>query len=242
MSHDSDPVAMILTVLGENDDEASLAALRRLEATVEHACLDTAETGPISSLEDIPLDDHATFAFLAKGLFLENSALESAVLQLALIELQPTSMDDLSALFALLRPSSMQTLREYVRRAHGGAWELTDPSLGAALDRTFGLMIYADQLIEIATTIGGLTEANAETLRRLLAFRVHSPLVELRAEFIERSMAGGLDEVAAQRVWAMLLDSGDHLFGEEVALTYALLLYWDSYLEVHCGRSSPTCR
>jgi hypothetical protein len=211
--------------------EVDMLGLRTLDRIAETTRL-VAAGGQVADLSRVPMDDDPTFDLLRAAATRDVFQLGSLGARRALRDLQPTTFDDLAALIALYRPSSLAMLREYIRRPHGSPTEWIDP-VDALLAPTRGLLIYQEQLMEIAMQFAGFSGVMANSLRKTLGKRNAQRLKPMRRAFLDGADACGHDSASASRVWIALDESAGMAFSKAHAVAYAMLAYWDAYLAAH---------
>jgi hypothetical protein len=218
--------------------DADLVGQRALDRIAETIHLVEA-SGQLIDLSLIPLDDGQTFDLLRRASTRCVFQLGSLGTRRALRELQPTTFEDLIALLALYRPSAMSALAEFIRRSHGKPHAKSEPVVDAILDSTHGLIVYQEQVMQVAVQFSGFTGEQANDLRRALGYRDTQGLGEMRAAFLDGAQVRGY-EGAAVRVWDALAQEAGSTVCKSHAVSRALLAYWDAYLAAHCAEAHAT--
>lgn len=185
-------------------------------------------------LEQIPLDDPATFRLLSRGESIGVFQLDSLGIRNLLQQVRPERINDLIALLSLYRPGPFEAgvVETYTRRRKG--LEKTrhlHPALAPILDETYGVLLYQEQAMRIAHEIGGLPLAAADGLRRALARGGAGPY---REGFIRGAVSRGLPGGVARRVFDLLERFSGYSFNKAHTAAYALLCYQTAYLKAHC--------
>jgi len=180
-----------------------------------------------TSLAAIELDDRAVFDALSQG---GADRLESPVLGRLVRELRPASIAGLAAALAFCNPLRVTGFAEYVRRAHGGERSPVAPELEGFLRETYGLFMYREQLLAIASGIGQMSDESAKRLLGLLLHRFTDGKEELRTQFLGGCIRGGLEQPAALGIWNALDEAGVRTVAWADAHGRALLAYWDEHL------------
>ncbi len=155
----------------------------------------------------IPMDDAPTFALLQSGLTAGVFQLESSGMQKLFRDLQPTCFDDISAAVALYRPGPLGAgmVGDFVSRKHGRtAVEYPHPSLEPILAPTYGVVVYQEQVMQVARTMAGYTLGAADLLRRAMGKKKPEEMAKQRATFVAGSLANGHTEEFANKIFDML--------------------------------------
>src|SRR5690606_18949504 len=150
----------------------------------------------------IPLDDKATYELFARGDTVAVFQFESRGMRDLLKRALPDRFEDLIALVSLYRPGPMDLIPDYVERKHGRqAPDYADPRLAPILDPTYGIMVYQEQVMQIAQALGGYTLGGADLLRRAMGKKQPAEMAKQRAIFTEGARANGIPESAADRIF-----------------------------------------
>ncbi|HSX02418.1 MAG TPA: DNA polymerase III subunit alpha [Candidatus Saccharimonadia bacterium] len=186
-------------------------------------------------LGHLPLDDKPTFELLARGDTTGVFQLESAGMKRYLRELKPTVFDDIIAMAALYRPGPMQFIDGFIDRKHGRA-EISyfSPKMEAALKMTYGVLVYQEQVMQIAKDMCGFTGGQADTLRKGVAKKKPEVLAKLKTDFIEGAVTiSGADRAKMEEFWGQLEAFAAYCFPKAHAACYALIAYQTAYLKAH---------
>jgi DNA polymerase-3 subunit alpha len=183
----------------------------------------------------IPLDDAKTFELLARGDTTGVFQLESAGMKRYLRELRPSVFDDIIAMAALYRPGPMQFIDDFIDRKHGRT-DITyfHPKMENALKMTYGVLVYQEQVMQIAKELSGFTGGQADTLRKGVAKKKPEVLAKMKKDFIEGAIqTSGADPKAMEEFWAQLEAFAAYCFPKAHAACYALIAYQTAYLKAH---------
>ncbi|GIV24101.1 MAG: DNA polymerase III subunit alpha [Bacteroidia bacterium] len=185
-------------------------------------------------LEKIPLDDEKTWRLFQEGQTIGIFQFESEGMQKYLRMLRPTCMEDLIAMNALYRPGPMDNIPTFVRRKHGEE-EVTYPDsrLRPILENTYGIMVYQEQIMQIAQVMAGYSLAEADLLRRAMGKKKKEIMEEQRAIFIQRAIAHGTDPKVAEEVFDTMARFAEYGFNKSHAAAYSLLAYRTAYLKAN---------
>lgn len=185
--------------------------------------------------EEIPLDDPKTFELFQRGDTTGVFQLESAGMKRYLKELKPTVFEDIVAMVALYRPGPMQFIGDFIARKHGEK-KITYPhdTMQNALENTYGVLVYQEQVMQISKEVCGFTGGEADTLRKAIGKKN----AELMAKMKDKMIAGGekqsgIPRDLMEKFWKQLEDFAAYCFNKSHAACYGLIAYWTAYLKAH---------
>jgi len=187
-------------------------------------------------LNSIPLDDPKVFELLSSGETDGVFQLESEGMKELLRRLKPTDFNDLIAVLALYRPGPLGggLVDRYIETKHGRrASEYIHPLLEPILKETYGVIVYQEQVMEIARALAGYTLGEADLLRRAIGKKEKELMQNLKSDFIERAKSRGIAEEIAEKVFDLIEKFADYGFNKSHAAAYALLSYQTAYLKAH---------
>src|SRR3954453_9055904 len=210
--------------------------------TVLDDCLRHIETnrGQTVVLEDLTLDDRATFELLARGDTLGVFQMEGGGMRALLRAMVPTTFEHISAVGALYRPGPMgaNAHNDYADRKNGRKPvvpihpELEEP-LADVLGDTFGLIVYQEQVMAIAQRLAGYTLGNADLLRRAMGKKKKEILDKEYVPFRDGMKANGYSDAAVKTLWDILVPFSDYAFNRAHTAGYGLVSYWTAYLKAN---------
>ncbi|MDR3202825.1 MAG: DNA polymerase III subunit alpha, partial [Bifidobacteriaceae bacterium] len=191
-------------------------------------------------LEDLPLDDQATYELLASGETLGVFQLDGGGMRTLLRQLKPDNFEDISAVQALYRPGPMgaDSHTNYALRKNG-LQEITPlhPELAGPLREilagTYGLIVYQEQVMEIAQKLAGYSLGEADLLRRAMGKKKKSVLDAEYSRFSEGMQQRGFSEASITVLWETLVPFADYAFNKAHSAAYGLVSYWTAYLKAH---------
>jgi DNA polymerase-3 subunit alpha len=186
-------------------------------------------------LDNLPLDDVATYELLQRGDTTGIFQLESAGMKRYLRDLKPTQFDDIIAMVALYRPGPIQFIDSFVKRKHGKE-EITylHPKFENALKETYGILVYQEQFMQISKDFAGFTGGQADTLRKAVGKKKIDLMRKVKVDFVEGAVKySGADPALAEKFWSQLEAFADYCFNKSHAACYALIAYWTAYLKAH---------
>ncbi len=187
------------------------------------------------NLADIPLDDAATYGLLQRGDTTGVFQLESAGMKRYLRELKPTVFDDIVAMVALYRPGPMQFIDDFIKRKHGER-EITyfHPKMEDALQTTYGVLVYQEQVMQISKDLSGFTGGEADTLRKAIGKKNVEMMNKMKKRFIEGAAdVSNAKPAEMEKFWKQLEDFAAYCFNKSHAACYGLIAYWTAYLKAH---------
>ncbi|TAK50034.1 MAG: DNA polymerase III subunit alpha [Xanthobacteraceae bacterium] len=182
----------------------------------------------------LPLDDAPTYAMLARGETVGVFQVESQGMRRALADMRPDRFEDIIALVALYRPGPMANIPTYCARKHGDeAPEYIHPQLEPILRETFGVIIYQEQVMQIAQVLAGYSLGEADLLRRAMGKKIHKEMQDQRARFVEGAVGRGVARSQADEIFDLLAKFADYGFNKSHAAAYALVAYQTAYMKAH---------
>ena len=190
--------------------------------------------GEALDLKQIPLDDGTTFELLSSGETTGIFQLESDGMRRYVKELQPDRIEDVMALVALYRPGPMAYIPQYVARRHGRE-EATarHPLMSAVLERTYGIMVYQEDVMAVAQAVAGYTLAEADKLCYAVRKKIAHELQEHRQRFVEGAVGNGLSKRLAEAIFDDFEPFARYGFNQAHATCYGTIAYQTAYLKAN---------
>jgi len=186
------------------------------------------------SLARIPLDDAATYQLLSAGNTTTVFQLESRGMRDLIRRAKPDRFEDIIALVALYRPGPMDLIPDFIARKHGEQRvEYLDPRLAPILGPTYGIMVYQEQVMQIAQVIGGYTLGGADLLRRAMGKKKPEEMAQQRDVFVTGAEKNGLSRAKATQLFDLMEKFAGYGFNKSHAAAYALLAYQTAYMKAH---------
>jgi DNA polymerase-3 subunit alpha len=186
------------------------------------------------NINSLPFDDPATFKMLCKGETTGVFQLESSGMRDILRNMKPDSFEDIIAIVALYRPGPMDNIPSYIRRKH--AEETPDyyyPSLEPILKETYGIMIYQEQVMQIAQELAGYSLGAADLLRRAMGKKIQSEMDNQRKNFVDGAVSRNVPEQKASDIFDQVAKFAGYGFNKSHAAAYALVAYQTAYLKAN---------
>lgn len=191
---------------------------------------------PDFDISRIPLDDPDTYALLQAANTAGVFQLESGGMRSLMVRLKPSSFEDIVALVALYRPGPMESgmIEDYVRRKHGEA-KVTYllPQLEPILKETYGIILYQEQVMQIAAVISGYSLAEADILRRAMGKKIPEVMAAQRERFVSGAAARNISAAAAEALFNLIEKFAGYGFNKSHSAAYALIAYQTAYLKAH---------
>ncbi|SEK98849.1 DNA polymerase III subunit alpha [Nitrosovibrio tenuis] len=206
---------------------------RTVESGIQQAEPSEPPSEPFA-LDNLPLEDPATYALLRQGNAVGIFQFESRGMKDLLQKAKPDRFEDIIALVALYRPGPMSLIPEFIERKHGKrAVEYLDARLRPILEPTYGIMVYQEQVMQIAQVIGGYSLGNADLLRRAMGKKKPEEMALHRDIFVSGAVKNGLTEHDAAELFDLMEKFAGYGFNKSHAAAYALIAFQTAYLKAH---------
>jgi DNA polymerase-3 subunit alpha len=201
---------------------------------IEHASEIVRQTIPDFNIQKIPLDDLKTFELLTNVNVVGIFQLESAGMRDVLRKLKPDRLEDLIALVALYRPGPMDDIPRYLACKHGQE-KVTylHPALQPILEPTYGVMVYQEQVMQIAQVLGGYTLGAADLLRRAMGKKIKAEMDAQQEMFISGAVGNGVNPKIASQIFDLMAKFAGYGFNKSHSAPYGLLAYQTAYLKAN---------
>jgi len=185
----------------------------------------------------LPLDDPAVYALLARADTVGVFQFESEGMRRALTQVKPDCFGDIVALGALFRPGPMDNIPSFAARKHKReAVVLLHPLMGPVLEETYGIIVYQEQVMQIARTLAGYSLGEADLLRRAMGKKIVAEMNAQKARFAEGAAANGIKEATAKAIFDLVLKFANYGFNKSHAAAYAVVSYQTAWLKAHYPR------
>ncbi len=186
-------------------------------------------------IADIPLNDKKTFELLQRGETTGVFQLESSGMKRYLKQLKPTVFEDIIAMVALYRPGPMQWIDDFIARKHGlKKIEYIHPVMKEALENTYGVIVYQEQVMQISKDLSGFSGGQADTLRKAIGKKIPEVLGKLKKDFIDGAVKKSkADRKEMEKFWNQLEDFAAYCFNKVHSACYGLIAYQTAYLKAH---------
>ncbi len=185
-------------------------------------------------IDEIDMEDPKVYELFAKGLTVGIFQFESAGMREFLKKLKPKGIDGLIAMNALYRPGPMQNIDRYIKRAHGKEKvEYVHPLLEEALKETYGIIVYQEQVMQIANIIAGFTLSEADEMRRAIGKKIRSLMDQMADKFVKGAVKNGLSKGKAKQIFELIDKFAQYGFNKSHSVAYSYIAYQTGWLKTH---------
>ena len=192
------------------------------------------QRGERVDLLEIPDGDEATARLLASGDTFGVFQMESSGMRRYVTELQPANIRELSAMVALFRPGPMEHIPSYIELKHGRSTPYyPHPDLASVLDETYGVMVYQDQVLQIARTFAGYSLGQADVMRKAMGKKIPAVMLAERDNFVKGCLENGYEQKLAEDLFDLIEPFAGYGFNKAHAFTYGTIAYQTAYLKAH---------
>ncbi len=185
-------------------------------------------------IDNIPIDDPATYKLYSEGRTTGTFQFESAGMQKYLRELQPSTFEDLIAMNALYRPGPMDYIPDFIARKHGRSPITYDiPVMEKYLKDTYGVTVYQEQVMLLSRLLANFTRGESDSLRKAMGKKLIEKMNELKAKFIEGGKANGHEQTVLEKIWADWEKFASYAFNKSHATCYSWVAFQTAYLKAN---------
>ncbi len=241
----ADADGALLTQLDKDDLEAiglikfdflglkTLTIIDKAVATINRERAGRGE--PPLNIDAVPVDDAKTYELLRQCRTTAVFQLESLGMRDLIKRLQPDRFDDITAIVALFRPGPMQMADEFIDRKHGtgGMRDYLHPKLEGTLKPTYGVILYQEQVMQIAQILAGYSLGGADLLRRAMGKKKPEEMAEQRNVFLKGATERGVEAGRANHIFDQMETFAGYGFNKSHAAAYALIAYQTAWLKTH---------
>jgi len=213
-------------------DFLGLRTLTILDWAMRHITRLAGGTAPFL-LENLPLDDAATYELLKACNTTAIFQLESRGMKDMLKSAKPDCFEDIIALVALYRPGPMDLIPDFTRRKHGEKFDYPHEAVAPILRETYGIMVYQEQVMQMAQIVGGYSLGGADLLRRAMGKKNVEEMAQQREIFIAGALKNGTSKNQAGNLFDLMEKFAGYGFNKSHAAAYALVAYQTAYLKAH---------
>jgi len=190
--------------------------------------------GQTINLDNLPLDDKLTFKLFREANTTSVFQLESDGMKRYLKLLKPTEFEDIIAMVALYRPGPMELIPDYIARKNKKQFiEYIHPALEPILKNTQGIMIYQEQLMQIAQKLAGFTLGEADVLRKAVGKKIKELLMSQRDKMVSGMVKNHISQEVAEQIWEWVLPFASYGFNRSHSAAYATIAFQTAYLKAH---------
>ncbi len=185
-------------------------------------------------INKIPLNDLQTFKLYSEAKTMSVFQVESKGMRDALIDLKPNSLEDIIALVALYRPGPMENIPAFCEAKNDPKKrQFLHPSIDKILDETHGIIVYQEQVMEIAQKMAGYSLGDADLLRKAMGKKIKEVMDAEKPKFLEGANTNGIEKKTAEGIWDLLAKFANYGFNKSHAAAYAVLSYQTAFLKTH---------
>ena len=222
-----------LTVI-QNAIDLIHASGRDLHTAADGSAIYEPFEGAENDIGQIPLDDEKTYALYARAKTVAVFQVESSGMMDALKRMKPTCIEDIVALVALYRPGPMENIPKYCEVKNGlSERDTLHPLIDHILDETQGIIVYQEQVMQIAQEMAGYSLGGADLLRRAMGKKIKEAMDAERPKFLDGAAQNGVDKAKAQEVWDLLEKFANYGFNKSHAAAYAVVSYQTAWLKAN---------
>lgn len=186
------------------------------------------------NLEEIPLNNEKTFKMLSKGGTMGVFQLSGSGMTRYLKELKPTRLEDLMVMVALYRPGPMAQIPEYIKRKNNSSKaEYFDPRMKEYLGKSYGLIVYQDDVFLTAINIAGYTWEEADKFRKAVGKKIPQEMEKQREKFIKGAVENGMEKDKAKELFNLIEPFSGYGFNKAHAASYGMVAYWTAYMKAN---------
>ena len=203
-------------------------------SVLELACRLVRDGGGSIELDTLPLDNQPTYEMLGRGASMGVFQLESSGMRDVLRSMRPDTFEDIIALVALYRPGPMGNIPKFIACKHGEEQpDYMHESLVEILRETYGVIVYQEQVMQIAQVLAGYSLGSADLLRRAMGKKIKSEMDAQREIFVQGAIEKGVDKSRASQIFELVAKFADYGFNKSHAAAYALVAYQTAYFKVN---------
>ena len=186
------------------------------------------------NIDEIPIDDPATYQLYSEGQTIGTFQFESAGMQKYLRELEPSTFEDLIAMNALYRPGPMDYIPDFIDRKHGRKpIEYDIPIMEKYLKDSYGITVYQEQVMLLSRLLADFTRGESDALRKAMGKKLRDKLDHMKPKFIEGGKKNGHDPKVLEKIWADWEKFASYAFNKSHATCYSWVAYQTAYLKAN---------
>ncbi len=190
--------------------------------------------GVTIDVEKIPLDDKKTYELFGRGETMSVFQFGSTGMQKWLKELKPSNLEDLIAMASLYRPGPMAFIPDYIERKHDPRKiKYADPRMEPILKNTYGIIVYQEDVMRMATDLAGYTRGESDKFRKAVGKKIPEEMAKQKGHFIDGCVENGMSKKVADELWDMIETFAAYGFNKSHSAVYALLAYRTAYLKAN---------
>lgn len=192
------------------------------------------EKGIKIQISEVPLDDKKTYELMGRGETIGVFQLESAGMRRLAKDLQPNVLSDVTAMVALYRPGPMDLIPMFIQgKKDPSKIEYLDASVKPILEETYGILVYQEQVMNIAHDLAGYTMGEADNLRRAMGKKKKEYMIKEKEKFVTGAVKNGLKKKIAEEIFGFMEKFAAYGFNKPHSACYALIAYWTAYVKAN---------
>lgn len=201
---------------------------------LSRAVADVQQDHPHLAIHEIDLNDEATLRLFQRGETTGIFQFESNGIRRTLVDLHPERFEDIVAVDALYRPGPLENIPHYIARKRGTEhYSLPDPSLAPILQPTYGILVYQEQVMQLAAAMAGFSLGQADILRRAMSKKKRAVMEKMRQQFVAGALANGYSQEVAVATFDYIDQFANYGFNHSHAVAYTKFAFELAYLKVH---------
>lgn len=214
--------------------KVDILGLRNLSTLEEALKFVKESTGKEIDIHEIPLDDEKTYQLMSRGETIGVFQLESSGMQRLAKELQPTKLSDITAMVALYRPGPMDLIPTFIKgKKNPRAVRYLHKDLKPIMEETYGILVYQEQVMEIAVQLAKFTRSQADLLRMAVGKKKKKLMEEGKKQFEKGMIAEGYTKKLADDIFGFIEKFAAYGFNKAHAASYAIIAYWTAYMKAN---------
>jgi DNA polymerase-3 subunit alpha len=186
------------------------------------------------TVEDIPLDDSKTYELFSSGSTIGVFQFSKSKMREYLSKMKPKNINDLAAMNALYRPGPMKLIPDFIDKRFGKKpITYLHPKMANALSETYGIIVYQEQVMQIAREVAGFSMSEADFMRKAMSKKVKKKMEEIKVDFLNGALKNNVDKKTATEIWDLMFSFADYGFNKSHGVAYSILAFYTAYLKAH---------
>jgi DNA polymerase III subunit alpha len=212
-------------------DFLGLKELKVIKRTLD---LVNKRNGTDLTVDKIPLDDEKTYELFGAGSTIGIFQFSKSKMREYLSKMKPKNINDLAAMNALYRPGPMKLIPDFIDKRFGRK-EVTylHPLMENALQETYGIIVFQEQVMQIAREVAGFTMAQADNMRKAMGKKIKEMMATIKTDFVKGAENNGVAKKTANDIFALIQDFADYGFNKSHGVAYSILAFYTAYLKTH---------
>jgi DNA polymerase-3 subunit alpha len=186
------------------------------------------------TIDDIPLDDPKTYELFSSGSTIGIFQFSKSKMRESLAKLKPKNINDLAAMNALYRPGPMKLIPDFIEKRNGKKpITYLHPKMENTLKETYGIIVYQEQVMQIARDVAGFSLAEADNMRKAMGKKIKEKMIQIKEKFVSGAVNNGVAKNIATEIFNLILDFADYGFNKSHGVAYSILAFYTAYLKTH---------